>query len=358
MSLDFDPPIPKQPDKFPIVRNAHIVPRHYLDRFADEERQIQVVLVKDGHSFRNSTRNVAIRDEFYGRTRPDGSRIFDTEWSISILEGAAAELLRRIADNWPLGWQEKATLAQFFGLQLVRGPKHFEWRERVLRKGIKQAERGEMKFAHGVPNQEEIDATAEHMLSESARQLDMQLLTAKVSVAFGSMTWALVRFDRPLLALGDHPVTIWPIGSDLRRPRTTDLGTIGLRNLYEVRIPVSPQHALLMFWGDRVDEPEFLQGQKRHAKNLNSFSIGYSELEWFFNPESPRPPASKSRAWRSLSSELLPNYSHADAFHSKIRERVGESLQSEIGKGLDALDEHGRYVSELIVVQDDEGSKE
>jgi hypothetical protein len=352
--LDFDPPVPRPPDRYTVVKKAHIVPKIYLNAFANEQEQIQVVLVNGGRTFRNATRNVGIRKEFYGRTRPDGSRIFDAEWSLSVLEGATAGLLSDLGDKWPLELAEKATLAQFFALQLVRGPRHAAWRAEELRRTGRQVKRA---AASGIwqgrpPTREQITATTTHLLSDSQRLLDMELLATKVSSVLGSMTWALVEFDRPLLSLGDHPVSIWPIGRDSRRPRPTPLQSVGLRNIFEARAPVSPTLALLMFWGDRPDLSEVLAGEKRHAKSLNSFTVAEADVEWFYRPGSPRPPASLSRAWRSLSSDLVPAYSHQGAVNSEVRVVVAEKLQSDIGKGVEALDQHGRGICEMVVVEE------
>ena len=351
--VDFDPPIPVPPAEFTEVKNAHIVPKHYLDLFANDRGLIRSVLLKDGHSFTNSTKNVAIRDEFYGRDRRDGSRIFDTEWSLSVLEGASAGLLREVGSKWPFDWQEKTTLAQFFGLQLVRGPRHFQSRNESLEARIKQVERGELRFGETEPGAEEIEATADYLLSQSQQHLDMQLLAGKVGTVFSSMTWALVRFGRPSLILGDHPVSIWPLGIDSRRPRPNFLGEVGLLNIFEVRVPVSPDTALIMFWGDRADISEPIVGMKRHSKNLNSFSVADSDIEWFCHPDHPRPASSLKRSWRSLSSELIGDYSHSVAGRSAVREFVARQLESQIGLGTDVLDEHGRAISKIIVFQSD-----
>lgn len=111
------------------VKKAHIVPRFYQKNFAVED---SVMLSVDSTPPIGpvSIDNAAIRRSFYRRFRPDGTPIYDVEWSLSELESFIAPLLPHVREGWPLPCIEvKAALAEFFAFQFVRGPRWKKWRE-------------------------------------------------------------------------------------------------------------------------------------------------------------------------------------------------------------------------------------
>lgn len=349
--LDFDPPVPKEPEKFPEVEDGHVIPRHWLRRFANNSDEIQVVLVHGGKTFKTSTRRAGTRRRPYSRTRPRGTRIDDIEWSLSTLEGPAAAPLREIENNWPLDLPQKATLAQLFGVQLVRGPRWMAWHEAFYRKQIEaHSARGGFvpRSGEDKTEQEIYEINKAALLSDTERLLRMNLLSAKVAAVFGSMTWTLLHLPTPGLALSDHPVSVWPIRDASRPPQPSEAGEIGLTNVLEVRVPVSPRLAVLMSWADRADDSQPVEIGKRVAKNLNSFTIAEAELEWFHLPDSRRP-ASGTGNWVSLAIELVNDYSRRQASRSWVRQEIRRRLTAQAGRGIESLDEHGRAIIELVV---------
>lgn len=349
--LDYDPPVPNEPDQFTKVDNAHIIPRFWLRRFADENDLIGVVRPKGERVYETNTRRAGVRDRFYSRTRPKtGERIDDIEWSMSQLEGPSAQGISQIEANWPLDLGQKATLAQLFGLQLVRGPDYRFYHERLATDEITRFVLDGARIERAA-TEEEVDAeglvpVATGVADDTERLLRMNLLSAKVSASLGSMTWTLLRRDTDDLALSDQPVAIWPIGIESQLRRAEKLWVAGLLNLLEVRVPVSPRLAVLMTWADRRDDAEPVDINAQQAININSFTITGADHEWFRLPGTD--PRVNQGPWFPLSRQLVEGYTTEAARNSKVRREMRKRLNARVGEGIESLDEHGRAMIEMI----------
>jgi hypothetical protein len=106
----------------------------------------------------------------------------------------------------------------------------------------------------------------------------MTTLSLKVGAVLGSMRWQLLRFDEPLLAYSDQPVVVWPVGVDAfaTSPTKPDLSPL---DALEVRIPVSPQCALLMTWVGLPDVQEPNPASATHAAEMNALVIGQADKQ-------------------------------------------------------------------------------
>ena len=107
------------------VKNAHVVPRVYLELWAVDGK-IGVVQVEEKKHLELAVEKVGTRRRFYRRTRPDGSDIDDIEWTLCEMEANAAPLLQSFDEAWPFSGQDKRKLAVLFTFQLLRTPR---WRE-------------------------------------------------------------------------------------------------------------------------------------------------------------------------------------------------------------------------------------
>jgi hypothetical protein len=348
MPLDYDPPVPREPDRFSRVDNAHIIPRFWLRQFANENDVIGVV--RGGRKYETKTRRAGVRRKFYARTRPSGERIDDSEWSMSQLEGPSAKALREVEREWPPDLGRKATLAQLFGLQLVRGPDYRFYHERLATDEITRfvLDGAGIERAAQDVNAEGLVPVATGVADDTQRLLRMNLLSAKVSASLGSMTWTLLRCNTDDLALSDQPVALWPIGVESQLRRAEKLWVAGLVNLLEVRVPVSPRLAILMTWADRVDDPEPVDVITQQAINLNAFTITGADQEWFHRPGAD--PHSNQGPWFPLSRQLIDGYTTEVAQNSHVRREVHTRLNARVGEGIGSLDEHGRATIEMIVV--------
>ena len=114
--------------KYPAVRKAHVVPEFYLRNFA-QGTQIDTHRVDVAGSRIRSVEKVGVRPYHYRRTRPDGTKIDDIEWSLSQMEDKAAPLIRDLEAHWPVVSEERAIVASFVSAQAVRGPRWTAWYE-------------------------------------------------------------------------------------------------------------------------------------------------------------------------------------------------------------------------------------
>jgi hypothetical protein len=82
------------------VKNAHIVPRTYLEAWA-KDGKIGVHLVREKRSLILPVENVGTRRRFYRRRRPDGTPIDDIEWSLGHGEAMATPAFERLKRPGP-----------------------------------------------------------------------------------------------------------------------------------------------------------------------------------------------------------------------------------------------------------------
>jgi len=287
-------------------------------------------LIGDARPRDVSVRDAAVRTDFYRRERPDGSAIYDIEWSLSQLEDSTAPLLRDLKARWPLSDENKMRLAVFMGYQLVRGPRWKHLHETMTREFIdeqRRAGRVQVDEEDDVTADEVLDAAEKHLVGSTPRTTRMLNLAPKVASVLGSMHWSLIEFRRPLIATSDHPVVLWPIGTIARSPEPTPLRS-GLLHTLEIRFPISPELVLLMTWLDDCDTLMPLRGTRDHAANVNAFTVAEAERQWFHMPGSS-PPIASGRLL-PISPSLIPPYDRVSA-DSARRKRIGELIQPRLG---------------------------
>jgi len=281
-----------------------------------------------------SVSNAAVRNGFYKRHRPStGERIDDVEWSLSVIENAAAPILANLPERWPLRLEEKTLLAEFFSIQRLRGPRwHDEYRVRT--KALFEGYRRDGSFDHPELDdpKELIDGYEAHCLGDSERMIRMLSMSPKGAATFGSMIWNLVHFRSPVLATSDHPISFWLINETSKQPGPTVFDA-GLLNVLEVWVPISPHFAILMTW---LDEPEDratpIKAAKHHAACINAFTVANAEKQWFHLPEATPPVATGS--FYPLSTEFIAGYTAETARRSEIRATIGERVNERLGESL------------------------
>ncbi|HVS86041.1 MAG TPA: DUF4238 domain-containing protein [Gaiellaceae bacterium] len=317
--------------KYPAVRNAHVVPECYLRNFARAGKQIETHRVGASGSETRPVKKVGVRPYQYRRTRPDGTKIDDIEWSLSKMEDKAAPLLREIETRWPLTTDERGLMASFAAAQVVRGPRWAAWYERQTHQQITELREkpDETDLTEGHDGPQTLDDIEAVLLSDTFRLRQMLEYARKLPAILGSMHWTLVEFRSPLIATSDHPVVLWPLNSGGRAPQATQ--PIGFINSLEVRLPVSPTATILMAWIDVADTAQpRVRGARHHAANINAFTVAEAERHWFHLPETTAPVASGRLA--PLTPELVKGYSHAVARASQRRKTVKEIMDAQIGQ--------------------------
>ena len=285
--------------------------------------------------------NVAVRRGFYVRTRPNGEEIHDNEWSMSHSERAVTPILREIELRWPLSERDKATLAEFAALQLLRSPRFRTWHEEFIDQTV-----DEMRTEDGLRALSEevaslvavhhVDRVGAHLKQDTQRHIRMLSLLSKVGSIFGSMHWTLVKFDRPVVATSDHPVHVWPMERSTSRPLPGRMGA-GVLQALEVRFPITSALAIVMSWLPEPDALSPVRGARHHAKNLNAFTVSEAEKAWFFLPGTSPPVGTGT--FLPISADLLSNYDVAAALESPVRVEVSRRTQPKIGEDLQASTE-------------------
>lgn len=310
---------------YPRVNRSHIVPKAYLRNFAVDE-QIGLRLVGAAASTTVSIDDAGVRRRFYRRTRPDGTEIDDIEWSLSHLEDAVASVLREVEDRWPLTPRDKGTLAEFFGLQLVRGPRWMAWWEERTTNWVAEQ-----------PDQSDADELEAALRWDSNRLTQMLRIAPKVGAALGSMHWTLLRFEADLLASSDHPVVTWPLNDERAlEPSAVGWGG-GLMNILEARVALSPRLAVLMTWADDPDpQAPVVAGVKHHARNLNAFTVENAERQWFHKPGTSPPRGSGKLL--ALGPQVFGRYSPQAALQSRRRAKASELINVALGSELEDRD--------------------
>lgn len=312
--------------EYPNVKNAHIVPRTYLENWAVDGK-IAVWLVPEGERLDDQlVQNVGTRRRFYRRKRPDGSDIDDIEWTLAEIESNAAPLLRSFEKDWPLSGDDKLKLAVLFAFQLLRGPRWMESYEHRTRRFLEEYDRTTPIDL----SEAELEEHNAQILSDTQR-LGMMLSTGvTVSMIFASMHWTLVEFRAPLIATSDHPLVLWA-GAASRSPSTAEITQIGVLECVEIRLPLSPTRAVLMTWVDYPDDEHArVRGTRDHAANLNAFTVASADRQWFHRPGAPPPRASGNL--RPLSLQLVPGYTAAAAAASRRRKQVSKLAKKRIGR--------------------------
>jgi hypothetical protein len=307
------------------VPHSHVVSAGYLRAWAHGP-QIAMRLSGREQSVPAGVLDVGVRTNFYRRERPNtGETIYDVEWSMQQAESVALKIVRSLASRWPLSNEDKACVAQFFGLQYVRGAAFKAWHEAYIQPTVHAVRNDPMGTTVPTPGMspEEVAAkVAEHYSSDTYRLAQMLKNARSVAVAFGSMHWTLVSFAKPRLVTSDQPVVVWPLSRGRARPCPNDLNA-GVTDTLDIFVPVAPGLLLLMTWLDGRDRPVVIAGTGRHIATVNAFVVANADVQWFHElgvapwlATGPRDP---------LSTDLLAGYD-VDIASGSTRRRDGTAL--------------------------------
>lgn len=333
--------------EYPAVKDAHIVPKCLLSAFAVDER---VELHVDDKLVPGPVpiRDVAVRHTYYRRTRPDGTPIDDAEWSLNKIENAAAPLLYNLNGNWgALSMESKGTLAEFFAIQSVRGPRWKAWWKNQTQAAVDQWRREPAPMLHNglwIPmTYKTINDFEDQALENTSWLTRMFAISKKIAGIFASMRWTLLDFAEPWLVMSDHPVVEWPLEAEFRRPEPNRVG-VGALNFLEVRVPVSPTQAILMTWSDEPGLNDRVEASQSIAARINAFTIANSERQWFEKPGGSAPVADGFQD--PISPDVVSGYSKRRAESSRLRAAVTANLQPKLG--LDQVNEMDVFTIEPI----------
>lgn len=241
-----------------IPRRHHIVPRFYLEGFA-EQGQLGVVMLPGKRRFTQSTRTAATINDFYliGSTKHPDAATF--EQMLSEFESLASGVFRTLAGGtWPLNREDREVLGVFMAVQFLRGPDHRRQMTEIRRQMIRLTAQfgGRERFARTLTSKTKVDLPDEEVdelwqlstraegppITVSAQDHGRELtdMLPKLLKYFLGRPWALVTFGRRHLITSDAPVTLVP------RRDAQEWEGVGLMTAGAILFPASRTQGLVL----------------------------------------------------------------------------------------------------------------
>jgi hypothetical protein len=317
--------------------HSHVVPRLSLRPFSEDNRIAMRLLPSDQKKI-VGVADAAVRSNIYGIRRSDGTYSYVIEDALCEIESRTAPILRELLERWPLSNSDKARVAQFLGLQSVRGPhwRNFyqghvdEWVENVLIK-----DPGRIGVSEAEASDSDLKAKIKDRLSSDQQRLEqMMSVINKAASVIGSMHWTLLWLPRGGFITGDHPLVIWPLHRTSSIPRGNREAD-GLLPTLEMRIPLRSDLCLLMTWMDAADPKVALKASSHIVKNINAWTKANAERQWFHHPRAQ--PRIGRGVQLPISPEIISGYSAALARSSPRRQKASENVQPMLGKEIDEV---------------------
>lgn len=249
----------------------------------------------------------------------------EVERSLSVCEDATLRMLRTLDRRLPLASPDRAELAQFIAIHIVRTGAF-----RVFLRGVTDEAIEDFRA------QERLAPEAFHAAAQIFRgdRMHADALLGQIGRVAGllcSMQWSLVRFDADLLIACDQPVVILPMQPTAMTPASA-MPDSGLANALEIRFPLDPRTLLLMCWADPKDPDAPLRGTFSQACNANCSQRAQALREWFYRPETTPPflvPPLMEPSVHPLSTELRSDYGLEVAMRSG-RRQAADALMAQI----------------------------
>jgi len=275
-------------------RRHHYIPQFYLRRFADQQGHVRMIRRSTGKSVKSSVTNAAVTTGFYDVEAETGLPRDSFEAALGDVEGEAAQALKRVDERtWPPSDYDRATVAMFMGLQMVRTPEHrFMFEEMAdvqLKSNLTVITRDEVADilvkAGEDPSEENID---EHLAA--IRQTDEYTLTMGQGFMWGVLLgdvaprlamvlsegydWHLMESDRRVLATSDHPVLPWKSQPE----RFLGMGVV---NADAIVLPIDSKK-LLLLTSERHGVSLRFPLSRAQARETNGYLVAHSN-EWVFH---------------------------------------------------------------------------
>jgi hypothetical protein len=308
------------------VKKGHVVPQTYQRNFAVDD---QVAVHVDGRAdcVRMNVRDAGTRPRFYRRTRPSGVEIDDIEASLSVVEDRITPIFAEMLSGGDLTLVRKGGLAQFCGLQMVRGPAFLGYRRELIRAMVDQLTPADLQSRALEQAQGDASAVvakvAEAYLDTTTQLTSMLGLAIKFASILGCMRWQILRVADPILAYSDHPVVVWPCDVEACTPPSEP--RFGAMNALEVRAPLSPHLAVLMTWSDGPDVTQRVEAAGSDAEELNAMVIAQADRQWMHRV-GVEPPSARGRLL-PLSRRFVPGYTAAHLTRSARRTAAQRFIQ-------------------------------
>jgi hypothetical protein len=308
-------------------RRIHLVSQCHIRQFAVAD--FVVLRGSDGAQDAPDRRvaSVGWRPGWWGS---DADLARGVEELLGTTEDRATPILREINIRWPLGRDDRAQLAEFVAIHVVRGP---AWRSAY-----------DMASMNSMGQQLRRDHWGEHVermafaefVGDPLRAAAMLKDVPRIASILMSMCWTLVQFDEPLIGSCDQPVVWYPLLRPQRQVPIRAIPRSGFMDTVEVRFPIDPWRLLLLSWAPQPDMDDPVVGEFRHAADVNRSTDAQADRDWFYRPGSVPPFLAAPRldwACEPLSYDLVPGYTLDVATTSRRRADAGRLLAGLIESG-------------------------
>ncbi len=306
----------------------HLATRAYLAAWAGSDGRLVERNTRFGTCKPKAPAAVGWRPQWWGVDNPSLNRA--CEEACGKLETVAPRLINRLEHMWPLSGDQRAILAQFMALHVLRTPAFVQWFARMREKSL-------LELGADWDQTLPFADFERVMRSDDERARKLLKLTNKLSSTFASMHWSLICFEENLLATGDQPVCGVPLPSDeLLRPVSATVDD-GWSNTLEVRFAATPR---LLVVGSWHDGPETGPGSGHwlHAVDHNVAVSTQADRQWFHHPDRlpAMPPQIFAHPSRydcsSIAQAALPGYTAETARRSVRRRQAVDEVNRLIKK--------------------------
>jgi hypothetical protein len=224
-----------------LKRRNHTVNRSYLQRFADDDGVLTRVDLPGDRRMPVSVTDATVIRNFYVVTLADGTETDLAEDAFGLVEGAAAEAMRSIADRmtWPIPPRVRGDIAGWAALQYLRGP----WVRQLGRELAEQFSGAGVSVKGDAGEQFVVKMAAGGLSELTGPSLQLQLIHRQLPVVAEMLCkrdWILTYYQRKSLATSDTPVVLLPSSDHL------DILGVGIANAGEIYVPLDRRVGLSM----------------------------------------------------------------------------------------------------------------
>ncbi|MEU5934542.1 DUF4238 domain-containing protein [Micromonospora sp. NPDC047187] len=278
-------------------RRHHIVPRFYLQRFADQRGLLRRIVLPGDVRHSVSVTDATVAKDFYLVEEEDGSRSDRVEQLLGDVETEAADAFRTVVDRqvWPIPDDARLAIACWAAFQILRTTVQRQsgaeladmlFKLQMGAGGKPQLRSMLHKNLNREPTEAEVEelwtkvsdfdsyAVAPHPNSQIKTMLDLMPTAA---YTFYERGWTLIRWQRKALATSDHPVVLV---ADPDRPQWSG---VGLRTAGAILVPLDRRAALWMEAPKAADEQ--LAGTAAVANVYNWLVVGQAHKALFHHPD-------------------------------------------------------------------------
>jgi len=270
------------------TKKSHFVPRFYLDRFADSQRNVWQYDLDLQQVTGGEPEKMGLASNFYSPIDPDGNRIDDIEAMLSDFENLAAPLFDRLEEGENFIGRDREALAAFLAAQYLRSPVMISVAAELYAKTVNRI--ASVTISDDALFQENMDfldkKSGKDTSKDDRERLRLSLLDPgkfemsvlrhaglralngipELAEIFLNLTWLVVEPRDQHLITSDSPVvrrcdpkTIHPIYGD---------GGF-MNNSMVVTFPISPRRALEMSWKKPVQLPKVFISDKEQGRFYN-----------------------------------------------------------------------------------------